>query len=93
MSHISYDKDGHATSFVGHDAVKVFQAAAMRSALGLLKLGIKPNRAYTLTNVLRTAAGITGETYKGKKDIERARTDLAAFVENSKRAIPAVREE
>jgi hypothetical protein len=93
MTHISYDKDGNATSFVGIDAVTLFQAAAMRSALGLLKVGIKPNRAYTLTNVLRTAAGITGQSYKGKKDIDRARTDLAAFVENGKRSIPAVQGE
>lgn len=89
MSSISYDANGNATSFNGLDAVKVFQAATMRSALGLLKIGIKPNRAYTLTNVLRTASSITGQAYKGKKDIERARADLAAYVENGKRTIPA----
>ena len=44
-SHIEYDAQGRAVSFVGPDAVAVFQAAALRSRLGLMAVGIKPHRS------------------------------------------------
>jgi hypothetical protein len=65
--------------FSGREAVEVYQAIALRSALRLLEAGIKPGRGWTLGKALIRATSITGVEYKGKKDIERAREDLRAW--------------
>jgi hypothetical protein len=55
----------------------VFMIAALRSGLGLWAVGIKPHRTWTsLRKALDQATLWTGQPYKGRKDIERARTDL-----------------
>ncbi len=62
-----------ATVFSGRAAVEVFRAKTLASALRLYaKTGMKPNRMYTPTNMLATAATITGQKFK------RGQFDLAA---------------
>lgn len=68
------------TMFTGEDVHK-FQIAALRSGLGLMAIGIKPHRSWTsLRAVLEQASRYTGQKYSGKKDIERARTDLETLL-------------
>ena len=53
------------TTFTGTAGVTTFQAIVLRKAIELYqKTGMKPNRAYTPTNMLRTAGRITGKTFK-----------------------------
>lgn len=52
--------------FVGDDVVR-FQAVSLASALKLYaKTGIKANRAYTPTAMMRTAQKITGKTFASR---------------------------
>lgn len=85
MAKITYDENGNAVSFVGMESVKVFQAAALMSGLGLMAKGIKPHRSWTsLRLALDNATQYTGKKYSGKKDIERCRADLSAYVQQRK---------
>ena len=61
---------------------RIYQALALRSALKLMAQGIKPNRAYTPAAVLRTVSRLTGGTYTGRKDYDRAIADLTTWLEN-----------
>jgi hypothetical protein len=80
---ITYGAGG--TTFTGPLGVDVFQAAALRSGLGLMAVGIKPHRSWTsLKLALDKATSYTGQKYSGKKDIERARADLQTFVQELK---------
>jgi hypothetical protein len=80
---IGYDDNGNAVSFIGSD-VHTFQAAALRSGLRLMAVGIKPHRSWkSLAHALSAASHYTGHLYKGKKDIERARSDLAVWIESA----------
>lgn len=54
-----------ATVFSGRDAVEVFRAKTLATALRLYaKTGMKPNRMYTPTNMLAAASQMTGKTFK-----------------------------
>lgn len=66
ISEIIYDEQGNAICFSGPKAIAIFHMAALRSGLSLLSL-----RA-AFDQVTR----YTGQSYQGKKDIERARADL-----------------
>ena len=79
--HITYDANGHAVCFSGPRAVDLFQAATLRSGLGLLAKGIKPGRGWTIKAALERASEYTHKEYKGKADIETARSDLAVFIQ------------
>jgi len=88
-SKIVYDKSGRAVSFVGEDATRLYQAAALHSGLGLLMSGIKPNRAWTITNALAAATRFTGQHYKrSRAEIALARADLQVWIQNMKSALP-----
>lgn len=89
---IHYNAKGDAVSFAGRDAVEVFAAAALASGLGLLAVGIMPARGWTLKAALAKAKTYTGQTYKGKKDIPRARADLKVWIETMKSALPTTQE-
>lgn len=53
------------TTFTGPAATSTFQAVTLKSALKLYaKTGMRVNRAYTPTAMLKTAGKITGATYK-----------------------------
>jgi hypothetical protein len=80
---ISYNKDGHAVSFTGPD-VLVYQVAALRSGLGLMAKGIRPNKTWTSVRLaLQAATQYTGQKYAGKKHIERARQDLKIWLDSA----------
>lgn len=65
MDRIDYDQNGNARTFSGPGAVNVFAMAALASGLRLYaKTGMKPNRAWTPTTMMRAAAHHTGLTFK-----------------------------
>ena len=87
-SYVTYNKDGQATSFVGPDAVALFRAATIVSALRLYaKTGMKPNRMWTPTAMLKAASAITGKTYK-RGQYEQAADDVSTWVQAMKLALP-----
>jgi len=84
---IKYNKAGDAVAFVGTDAVRCYQVAALIAGLGLLAKGIKPNRAWTLKAALARATAVTGKSYR-RGDIDRACADLRIWVATMKAALP-----
>lgn len=85
-SYIQAHSNGGA-SFVGPDAVELYRAATLKSAIGLLQKGIAPTRGVTMKSALEMVAKYTGRTYK-KTEAEQAKTDLAAWIETKRAAIP-----
>jgi type II secretory pathway component PulF len=75
------------TVFHGTDAVNLFRAAVLSSALGLLKVGISPRRGLTITKALAMCHEYTGQKYK-RTEIDRAREDLRTWIEAMKSALP-----
>jgi hypothetical protein len=85
---------GGGMSFSGPDAVELFRAATLKSALGLLSKGIRPTRGLTMTKALKMVTEYTGQTYKRSvAEAERARTDLTVWIETMKSAIPVERKD
>jgi len=65
--------EGGATTFAGRDAVEVFRAKTVASALKLYaRTRMKVNRAYTPTNMLAVATEITGKKFKRGQYMEAA---------------------
>jgi hypothetical protein len=87
-SHVAFSD--HTITFAGPDAVALYRALAIRSAIGLyLKTGMKVNRAYTPNNMARAAGEICGKTYKrGRGGLEAAHADLQVWIETMKSALP-----
>jgi hypothetical protein len=70
-------------SFTGRPAVSVFQCKVIASALRLYaSTGMKANRAYTPTNMLRTASALTGKTFK-RGQYEEAAVALTELAEKT----------
>lgn len=86
-SQITVSKGGMC--FEGKDATELFRVATLRSALGLLKVGITPTRGLTITKALAMATPYTGKKYK-RTEIETARADLHTWCELMKSSIPVV---
>lgn len=87
MAEIVYAKS--YTAFAGREAVEVFRAAAICSALYLYaEHGIKANRAYTPKAMMAAAAQITGKKFKAR-DYKGAHAALKAWVIEQKAKIPA----
>jgi len=65
-------------SFVGREQVAAAQVIILAGALRLyLRTGVRPNRAYTATNMRAAASRITGVEYpRGRRGLELASTDL-----------------
>jgi hypothetical protein len=62
--------------------VSTYVVIVIKNAIDLyLKTGMKANRAYTPTNMLRTAGYYTGKQYK-RGQLKQARDDLAALQRN-----------
>jgi hypothetical protein len=77
------------TSYDGPDAVTLFRATTIRSALKLLMQGIKPTRNATFTSTLILAGNITGKKYKNKRtEVVSAIDDLTVWIETMKSALP-----
>lgn len=87
-SYISTGKGG--TMFVGPDAMRLFQAVTLRSALGLLKAGIKPSRGWTMTKALQMATSYTSKPYK-RTECDRAVADMTLWIEAMRCAMPVER--
>ncbi len=85
---ITYGPKGEARCFAGRDAVEIFRAATLASALGLLKKGISPTRGLTMKKALAMVGQYTGQAYK-RGEYDRARADLKVWIETMKSAIPA----
>lgn len=92
--HIVYDKQGDARTFVGRGAVDIFAAAVVASGLRLYaKTGMRPNRAYTPTNMMKFARHWLGpERSQGLKarDYLEAAERLSQLVQELKAKMPAV---
>jgi hypothetical protein len=59
----------------------IYQAAAVASALRLYaETGMKVNRAYTPTNMLKMASAITGRTFK-RTELTKAADSLVAWID------------
>jgi len=71
------------TTFVGERGVETFRAISLKAGLRLFaKTGMKPNRAWTPTAMLKTAGTITGKVYKrGQYDLAVA--DLDAWIQSN----------
>jgi hypothetical protein len=66
--------------FTGADGVQTYRAITLKHALRLYaKAGIKPNRMWTPTNMLKAAGIITGRTYR-RGQYELAITELDAWL-------------
>jgi hypothetical protein len=62
---------------------ETFRVIALRQGLKLLKVGIRPNTAWTPGQTLASAGRITGQTYK-RGEYDRAIADLNTWLnENS----------
>lgn len=71
-SHIERHASG-AVSFVGPEAVAIYRATVVASALRLYaKARIRVNRAYTPTAMLAVASEVTGRTFKRGQYLEAA---------------------
>lgn len=66
---------GAPTSFNGPAGVDVFRMRVMLSAAKLLSKGIRPNRAYTKTNVMAAISQYTGRKYK-RTELDKAIADM-----------------
>jgi hypothetical protein len=71
-------------TFEGPDEVRIFQAITIKAGLKLLKVGIKPNRGWTIKKALATAGSITKKTYRNKSEIDVAIKDLQSYVEEAR---------
>jgi hypothetical protein len=81
---ITYNDKGDAVSFNGPEAVNVFAMAVLASGLRLYaRTGMKPNRAYTPTAMLRAAGIHLGRTFKRGAYLEAADA-LTAKVQEEK---------
>ncbi len=90
---IHYNAQGDAVSFSGHDAVEIYRAATLASALGLLSKGICPTRGLTRRKALAMCERYTGQHYRNTvAEIERARADLRVWVQTMKSALPVTQD-
>jgi hypothetical protein len=69
------------TTFTGTAGVSTYQAIVLKSALKLYaRTGMKVNRAYTPTNMLKLAGQITGQKFK-RGEYMPAHDALAEWIE------------
>ena len=76
-----------ATLFNGPDAIKMYQAYTIASAIRLLQKGICPTRGYTMKKALAAAGTFTGKKYK-RTEAEQAKVDLKLWADTMKAALP-----
>lgn len=81
------------TTFVGPDAIKLFQVSAVRAAIDLyLETGMQANRAYTPKAMREFAIKTTGKPY-GPRQLAQASADLKLWIEAMKSAMPTTSHE
>lgn len=87
-SYIEYDQKGRGVAFVGKDAVNLYRAAMLASALKMYaRSGIRMTRGLSPTRMLQEAKGYTGKGYKRGEYLEAA-ADVGVWVETMKTALP-----
>lgn len=60
-------RDGVVTSYVGPNAVSIFQCITVKHAIAFYaETGMKVNRAYTPKNMRLCVEGITGKKFKAR---------------------------
>ncbi len=89
-SYIETSGPNGAIGFVGPDAVEYYRVAALKSALRLLKVGIKPNRQLTATRALQLATAITKKPYKGAAKFDTASADLDIWLAAARASLPVI---
>jgi hypothetical protein len=73
-----------AIVFSGAPAVSVYVAITLKHGLRLYaKTGMKPNRAWTPTNMLAKASEITGKTFK-RGQFQQAIDALESWIEENR---------
>lgn len=76
------------TAFVGRDAVKLYQATVLASALRLYaKTKMQVNRMYTPSRMLVAATAVTGKAYK-RGEYQKAADDLKLWADEMAAALP-----
>lgn len=86
-SEIVVDKNG-GTSFSGRDAVLLYRAMTIRSAISLhVRIGMIPTRGMTITKMLTLAGQICGKTFK-RGQSQQAIDALDIWCETMKAALP-----
>jgi len=88
-SRVSVLKDG-GIAFVGADAVNLFRAKMLRSAIKMLAVGLKPTRGFTAKKALAMASEYTGKAYK-RGQLAEARADVEVWIHAMESAIPVER--
>ena len=84
---ITYDANGDAVGFHGHEAVDVYRAFMLASHLKLYaKSGIIPTRGVGITKMLALAGHFTGKAYK-RGEALKASEDCLAWAQTMKLAI------
>jgi len=73
-------RDTHFT--ILNPARDEIQAVFLKSALKLIKVGLKPSRGLTKTKLMAKASAITGVKYK-RTEIDSAIADLQGIVDNA----------
>lgn len=87
-SYIQQDSNGKGVAFVGEDAVNLFRAASLRSALNLYaSCKIIPTRGMTISRMLTMATEYTGKKYKRNGAVQAAK-DVHTWVLAMKAALP-----
>jgi len=89
-SHVTIGPNG-GMSFVGPDAVRLFAAVSLKSAIGLhRKCGMIPTRGVTITKMLAQATQVTGKQYR-RGQHQQAEADLQIWIDAMKAALPIER--
>ena len=86
---------GGGITFAGPVSADLVAATVLKSAMALyVKTGLKVNRLYTPSNMLKAASRITGKTYpRSKQAMGRALNDLAEWIEETRKTIPVIRQD
>jgi hypothetical protein len=80
-----------ATTFVGADAVRLYQVTALKHALILyMRSGIIPTRGMTITKMLASAGSVMGKRYR-RGQLRQAIADLETWIAAMQSAMPVVR--
>lgn len=71
------------TTFTGIEEVTVFQAITIKHGIKMMKVGMRPNRGWTMTKALAAAGRIVGKKYK-RTEADAAIADIDAWVKEQR---------
>lgn len=91
-SYVAVNQDGRPTAFVGPDAVNLFRAKTLASALRMYaKTGMLPTRGVSPTKMLQLARQYTGKEYRRGQHMLAA-NDIQVWIDTMTAALPVVEE-